>query len=91
MDETVLIRVENKTFGPTDVVALDGNHFIGCTFDGCEVSYSGGDFANEGTSVGRPCNLTFHEAAHRTTEVLRWFGFKIMNYLGKEPETKLPN
>ncbi|WP_186111288.1 hypothetical protein [Burkholderia gladioli] len=33
------------TFGPADVVTLDGNQFEGCTFEGCTVMFGGGEFA----------------------------------------------
>jgi hypothetical protein len=89
MDE--LKRTENKTFGPTDIVVLDGNHFVGCTFDGCEVAFHGGEFAHEGTTIGRPCNLTFHDAAHRTVLALNWFGYKVLNYLGQESKAQFPS
>lgn len=89
-DEKPLIVIEGKTFGPTDTVILDGHHFIGCTFNGCELAYSGGDFAHEGSTFGAECSLMFYGAAHRTRLVLEWCGYTITSPFGEHPKTKVP-
>ena len=87
-DESALVRIEKQTFGPNDTVVLDGKHLVACLFDGCEVAYSGGDFAHEASRFGRPCSLVFYGAAHRTRLVLEWAGFTITSPFGEQPKTK---
>jgi hypothetical protein len=88
MDE--LEKIDGKIFGPQETVVLDGRHFVGCTFDGCEISYSGGDFGNEANTYERPCSLVFYGAAHRTRLVLELAGYRITSPFGQQPQTKLP-
>jgi hypothetical protein len=89
VEETKLILIENKKFGPNDTVVLDGHHYVGCVFDGCEVAYSGGEFSHDGTTQGIPSDLVFYGAANRTVELLKWCGYKIISPSGEQPYTKL--
>ena len=88
-DDNPPVVIEGKTFGPTDTVVLDGHHFIRCTFNGCEIAFSGGDFTHEACTFGK-CDLVFYGAAHRTRLVLEWCGYTITSPFGENPETKFP-
>ncbi len=85
-----LENIDGKVFAPQETAVLDGRHFVGCTFDGCEIAYSGGDFAHEASTFGRPCSLVFYGAAHRTRLVLEWAGYSITSPVGEQPQTKVP-
>jgi hypothetical protein len=83
--EPELTRIENKTFSPSETVILDGNFFINCVFDGCELVYSGDSFTHENTTSGRPCNVMLYGAAQRTVQLLEFCGWKITSPFGEKP------
>ena len=80
-------RIENKTFGPNETVILDGNLFINCIFDGCDMVYNGKyDTAQISCRTERPCNILIGGSAQRTLDVLKSLGFKVLSPFGEEPQ-----
>jgi hypothetical protein len=87
MKELTLKRIENKTFGPTETVILDGHIFINCVFDGCDlVFYAEADTTQIDCTCARNPNVLLYGAAQRTYKVLNSLGFKIIAPLGEEPK-----
>lgn len=54
-------------------VCLDDKHFVDCTLDDCELTYSGGHVIFERTKV-TACEYKFFEDAGRTFELLKLLG-----------------
>ena len=80
-------RIENKTFGPNETVILDGNIFINCVFDGCDLVFSAeADTAQIGCTNGRESNILFCGPAQRTLNTLKTLGFKVISPFGEEPQ-----
>ena len=53
-----------------EVLRLDDKHFVDCTLDGCQLSYSGGGVIFERTRLTQ-CRHIFHGAARATVLYLQ--------------------
>jgi hypothetical protein len=69
-----MIRHANETFTDQHVV-LDDGVFIGCTFDGCSLEYSGGEcFVQD--CKGEGIQLVWKDAALRTLALVQALGMQ---------------
>jgi hypothetical protein len=85
MPESELIRIEDKTFGPSETVILDGHLFINCIFDGCDMVFNGEtDTAQIECRTERPANITIGGSAQRTLNTLKSLGFTVLSPFGEE-------
>ena len=69
--------VKNKSFSRGDVVILDGKSFDGCSFSECTLVYNGGTTQWSNCKFNS-CRILLGEAASRTEQVLKGFGFRII-------------
>ncbi len=65
-------EIRNKTF-KNETVVLDGKKFIDCSFQDCELVYSGGLTAWTGTKFQK-CRLHLRGAAEYTRQVFQMCG-----------------
>jgi hypothetical protein len=68
------MRIIRKQNLENQSISIDGGHFIDCVISRCEVSYSGGDFWLEDTSV-RDCTWRFRGCAAVTANLLKALGW----------------
>lgn len=59
------MKFQNRTF-KNEPINLDDNTYIGCTFNHCEIIYSGGGPPNLTNNSFNDCSWTFDGAAART-------------------------
>lgn len=58
--------INDRTFGPGDVVQLDGFTYLRCSFDSCSFTFEGtGDFHFEECLFRGNCRATFSETVDR--------------------------
>lgn len=69
--------IKNKSFGRDDVVIMDDKGFEGCSFVDCTLIYNGG-MTQWSNCHFDTCRIVLGEAANRTEQVLKGFGFKII-------------
>lgn len=54
-----------------ETVELDGGEFVGCTFEGCELVYRGGELPRRvEENTFRDCRWRFEDAAGRTVRFM---------------------
>lgn len=82
---TNLITVENRVFGPGDVVTIDGHAYVNCVFGACKIIYSGGDFGMSNTTIDGAFDLELRDAAARTGAFFQWFRIDIRQYAPAPP------
>jgi hypothetical protein len=61
----------NMEFGPGEVVYTDGGHFIGCTFEGTSLVYSGGKHPRFEDCRLNDVGWAFADHALRTVQFLQ--------------------
>jgi hypothetical protein len=54
-----------------ETVVLDGNEFVGCTFQSCKLVYKGGELPRLQRCHFARCSWHLEEAAQRTIQFLR--------------------
>lgn len=65
------MRFEKKRYRG-EPVALDGNEYVGCTFDSCTFVYSAtGRFALDSNSISNDCRFEFSGAAADTVATMQ--------------------
>lgn len=68
-----MIHVEGQTFGPGAIVLMDDKYFTRCRFDGCTLTYAGGDFGWMDCEFGQ-VQINFAASAERAMNFARIFG-----------------
>lgn len=63
------MRFVDKVFYDTDI-NLDGNEFVRCTFDGCQIRYSGGEVPKMTDCTFVNVGFAFDHSAGRTVKLL---------------------
>lgn len=63
------MKYENKSFNNTKIL-LDNNEYFNCTFNGCELEYSGGKPPSMGDCVFDSPRITFSDNASDTINFL---------------------
>jgi hypothetical protein len=65
------VKHEKTTFKNSDVV-LDGNEYVGCTFESCTFIYSAtGPFTLNGNQISANCRFAFRGAASDTVNAMK--------------------
>jgi hypothetical protein len=75
-DKMSFISVVGKKYAKKDDVSLDNMRFSECSFDECNLLYSGGPFVMDNCWL-RNCELSIQGTAAIVVESLRQMGFQI--------------
>jgi hypothetical protein len=81
-DNWCLISVVGKKYRKDEDVSLDNFHFSECSFDECNLLYSGGPLIMNNCWL-RNCELTTQGTAATVVESLRQIGFQISPPVGQ--------
>jgi limonene-1,2-epoxide hydrolase len=79
------VTIQDRVFGPEDVVTIDGHDFLNCFFGACTIIYSGGEFGMKNTSTDGSFRLELRDAAARTGQLLQWMKIDIREYAPAPP------